>query len=357
MILRMAARIATYLLYFLTVISAIGGYIPPSIWALPSVLTLAFPYLLIACAVVAVCWLLGKRLITAILGGVVVVLCWPIAPAACPLGFSSKAEKPDFTLMTYNVYQLQSADRHGEGATLSPTLSYIIGSAADIVCIQELSYLPNKNQRGLQSDSLKRMYPYIIPGKEFQGDYTPFMLLSRYPAKEVAIPETLWSDCSLYKIRLPRGLTLHILNVHLTSYQLSENQRRVVTNIKSITGARQSLGMEKGIYGKLAEAFLQRQHTTALIKQLTDSITGPLIICGDFNDVPGSYAYRTLRTDHMADAVAQTTFGPMVTYNAHAFWFHIDQILYREGPLKACSVEKGKLKSSDHYPLTATFSY
>ena len=56
------------------------------------------------------------------------------------------------------------------------------------------------------------------------------------------------------------------------------------------------------------------------------------------------------------DAYAQTGFGPMITYNKHLFWFHIDQILYR-GAIRPLG-EKARLKSSDHYPPpTAEFEF
>lgn len=75
---------------------------------------------------------------------------------------------------------------------------------------------------------------------------------------------------------------------------------------------------------------------------------------GDFNDVAGSYAYRTIRSCGLKDAYAQTAFGPTITYNASRFYFHIDQIFYR-GNLRAVSIWRGKSRSSDHYPVSATF--
>lgn len=93
-ILRLIGKILTYLLYLSTVLSAYGGFIPPRLWALPSVLALAFPYLLILSLLVAVAWLVGRRIFTAIAGGLTMVACWPVATAACPVAFSSEPENP-----------------------------------------------------------------------------------------------------------------------------------------------------------------------------------------------------------------------------------------------------------------------
>lgn len=354
-ILRIIGRILTYLLYLATILSAYGGFIPPRLWALPSVLVLAFPYLLILSLLVALAWLIGKRIFSAIFGGVTVVACWPVAIAACPVAFSTEPTKPCFSIMTYNVYDLRDY-QHPDAQGYSRSLTTVINSGADIVCLQELYNLPRLSaDLRSQSDSLRRIYPYIIKGKPFEGYVTPYMLLSKYPAREVKIPESYWNDCALYRIQLPRQ-TLYVLNVHLTSYQLTSRERRVVSNIRGLRSARESLRMDKSVYSKLSAAFREREDLSRHIRQLIDSIPDPLIICGDFNDVPGSYAYRTIRGSDVSDAVAKTNFGPMITYNAHGFLFHIDQILYR-GNLRPNSVTRGSIKSSDHYPVTAIFSY
>ena len=267
-ILRLIGKILTYLLYLSTVLSAYGGFIPPRLWALPSVLALAFPYLLILSLLVAVAWLVGRRIFTAIAGGLTMVACWPVATAACPVAFSSEPENPCFSMMTYNVYDLQDY-QHPEATGYSRSLGEVIRSKADIVCLQELYNLPRLNaELSSQSDSLRRLYPYIIKGKPFEGSYTPFMLLSKFPAREVPIPERYWADCALYRVELP-GQAIHVLNVHLTSYQLTQSERQVVSNIRSLRSARESLKMDRPLYDKLSVAFRDREECSRAIRELS----------------------------------------------------------------------------------------
>ena len=79
-----------------------------------------------------------------------------------------------------------------------------------------------------------------------------------------------------------------------------------------------------------------------------------MIVCGDFNDTPGSYSYRTVRGDDMRDAYLDCAFGPAITYHDNRFYFKIDHVLYR-GNLRAVDIERGRIDASDHYPLLATF--
>lgn len=356
-ILRLACRILSWILYLLTIFSAFGGYIPPRIWALPSLVTLAFPYLFIASLVVAVLWLLSRHIFMAIFGALAAIVCWPVATNVCPVAFSSKSEKPDFSLLTYNVYWLHDY-QHPNETVPSRTLSYIINSGADIVCLQEIDTLPrHPAMLCSQSDSLRSIYPYIIPGHMHLGSLTPFIFLSRYPAKQEKITWALAPECALYKVTLPGNVPLYVMNVHLTSYLLSGNERKLLTSIRGVKSAKKSLNMDKSIYHKMADAFRSRQALVHDIRHVIDSINAPMIICGDFNDVPGSYAYRVMKASDFNDAIAKTTFGPMITYHAHGFLFHIDQILYRGVNLTPHATIRGSLRSSDHYPLMTTFSY
>ena len=69
--------------------------------------------------------------------------------------------------------------------------------------------------------------------------------------------------------------------------------------------------------------------------------------------MPLSYTWRLFNSSGFRDAYVDAGNGPMYTFNAFHMLFHIDQILYR-GDMRAVSVEKGRLKASDHHPVSAT---
>lgn len=100
---------------------------------------------------------------------------------------------------------------------------------------------------------------------------------------------------------------------------------------------------------------MERAKQARLIRQIADGITGAVVICGDFNDTPQSYAYRKIRDD-FSDAYVSTGFGPGITYNEQGFWFRIDHILYNN-VLRAVDSRIVRQKHSDHYPLRATLQW
>lgn len=354
-IIRIALKICSYILFALTLGAAYSGHINPNIWGVPAILTLVLPYLFIATVVVGLAWLIYRRYFMAIFAAATIILSFPNAKEACPISFekSSNASDQTFSLLTYNVSQLSDYETNEEPST--KILSYLIHSGADIICCQELYNISNidKNNKLAQQqiDSLKKIYPYIINGNT--KDQT---LLSKYPAIKMPQINSTQDIYSIYKLKINQHI-LNLISVHLASYNLTNDERNVVDDINSLSSAKASVRELKGnIKIKLADAFVRRSKDAEELRQDIDSIKGNLIVCGDFNDVPASWAYRTVKGDDMDDAYAQTGFGPLITYNAKHFYFHIDQVLYR-GDFKALKVTKGKLKSSDHYPLLVKFKF
>lgn len=355
--IRLAFRLVSWALYLVTAVAAFGGYISPHIWGTPSVLTLALPYFAVATFFVALVWLICRRLVMAGLGGAVLFLCSTPILMTIPFGHTLKPEGKGriFTLMTYNV--MHGDNPRGTDISRSSSFDYILASGADIVVLQELGSFSDKEiEHFPQSmrDSLFAAYPYRL-----SSDKDDLALLSKFPVSESdyqpAAPGVR-EHFRLYRIDIG-GRTLHLANCHLESYYLTKQERRVVTGLRSVSAARQSISEMKGsILSKLKTSFRTRADEAAELRRLLDKVPGAVIVCGDFNDVPASWAYRTIMGTDLADAYCETNLGPAITFNQHLFLFHIDHILYR-GPLRALSLTKGRLKASDHYPLTARFQF
>ena len=77
--------------------------------------------------------------------------------------------------------------------------------------------------------------------------------------------------------------------------------------------------------------------------------TDYVLVCGDFNDTPISYAHRTIQGP-LKDAYAASGCGVGVTYNENFFWFRIDNILHSAN-MKPINCTVDKVRYSDHYPL------
>ena len=353
-------RIVSTVVYLATIIAAFGGRIDPDYLTFPSLLCLALPYLAMLTILFIVFWACTKKIIFCGLGIATVIVCLTPLSDAFPLGSTRVAEegKQTFKIISWNVLHTQDIrkpDYPGNRA-----VEYMIESDADIICLTELRRF---NAREIQNfseglkDSLFSAYPYRAGVNS-----SDIKILSKYPVERLEkMKLDPGGNCrfDLFRFQFPDNRQLVVAMVHLFSFGLSEEERNVVTEINSVQTAKTSMKEFKGsIRQKLRQGFRKRaEDATALRSELDDIPEDiPLIVCGDFNDVPSSWTYNIIRGDDLRDAYAETNFGPAFTYNLHAFYFHIDQMLYR-GPIDALSLDIGKINTSDHYPLIGVFQF
>ena len=351
-----ALKFLTGCLYLVTLLSAYGGYFNPHYWTLPSIGVLFFPYFATFTLIAAICWLIARKLITGCVGIGILLACGPTFSQAVPFRFSNSPSNPEktFKMVTFNCFHL--TDMRRENSEHNRSLDFLIHSDADFICLQEcysLDHYPYLESYQKQLDSLKSIYPYI------SADKSEKEFLSKYPFTEEIInigePKS-YSNIAVYKLKVD-GNPLTVINVHLSSYKITDSKGQLITDFKSQSGVKNRLKELKGsFYDKMRPAFRDRAEVSKAIAEYAESVEGNVIVCGDFNDVPGSWAYRNFTKRGFEDAYAQTGFGHIITFNEHLMWFHIDQILYK-GDLVPLYVKKGKLDASDHYPLLASFEF
>ncbi len=358
-IFRMVMRIVSIVIFLLTILSAYGGKCNPEYLTIPAILCLALPYLATLTILLTIFWLLTKRIFFTALGVLTIVACMGPLSQAMPLSFPKKAEpgQTTFKIISWNV--LHTDDIRDKDSHTNRAVEYMVNSDADVICLAELDNFSSeelKNASPALIDSLIRKYPFRAGLSS-----TDIKVLSKYPVDRAghSLSEGNRHRFDFFKINFPGGKILNVGMVHLYSYDLSEEERNVVKEMKTVNGAKASVKEFKGtILSKLRNAFRQRAINARDLRDAIDQIrpTSPLIVCGDFNDVPASWTYNLVRGEDMKDAYAETNLGFTWTYNLHAFYFHIDQMLYR-GPLEALSLKVGKINTSDHYPLVGEFAF
>jgi len=79
----------------------------------------------------------------------------------------------------------------------------------------------------------------------------------------------------------------------------------------------------------------------------------PVLLCGDFNDTPISYAYQTV-ANLLEDSYLNAGLGLGGTYVGRLPSFRIDYI-FNDAAFKAVDFQTLNLKLSDHKPIVATF--
>lgn len=282
---------------------------------------------------------------------------FPVHLPARALGDSERQRS--FTLLSYNVNEgINVNDDYPDGQ--NPMMTYILQADADVVALQELGYLTDHWQTHVtaeQMDSLRQRYPYIVPGHR----RLHFAVLSKYP---VVADTLIYSDPKASKRGMRRftldikGHRVALFSVHLQSFGLSDEDKALYRDLTKLRGEGRMDDVRDDLIDKVEAAAVKRsrqvRNLAGFIGDARREGIKDIIVCGDFNDVPASWAVRQLESLGMHEAYASLGFGYKPTYNASRFWFTIDHVLW-SGGLHAHSIERANMLASDHYPLLTTF--
>lgn len=335
------------------VVSAAVEYISPLHYSLPALLGLIFPII----ALITILLFIALLLIYPKYSFVPLVALLIAAKGMWqyfPINFDNNSlstNRDSFTFLSYNVYYF--VDAQDNETTFNRTLQQIINQNADIVALQEASMKIGINKSlkftAEQVEQLNEQYPYQT---QVRGN----RLLSKYPVK--VLKDTTYSDTAMtgiYQVEIDnRKVT--IINNHLESIGLTKDDKKLYNELTTEPDSiEEKLGEVKVFTKKFLSAFERRAQQVAYVDSIAHAIGGNVIICGDINDTPNSYAYHVL-SKNREDAYLNLGTGPGYTYLADRMWVRIDYVLY-QGNLEAQYLQRGKTRSSDHYPILVEFGW
>lgn len=147
--------------------------------------------------------------------------------------------------------------------------------------------------------------------------------------------------------------TFRVFNLHLQSLKFSNENLYYIE--KPALKDEEDIEKTKNVLSKLKKGFLKRKVQSIRIKESINKSPYPVIVCGDLNDVPNSYAYNTIGRG-LKNAYTEKGTGIGRTYSGITPTLRIDDIFVD----KRCNVEQFvriKKKISDHFPIIADVYY
>lgn len=205
---------------------------------------------------------------------------------------------------------------------------FIFSQKAAIVCLQEF----NSSDASNNLELFRKTYPYhFFPGDYFRNQHaykSGCIILSKFPiinTNQIKFPiaeSLIYAD-----VVLPFGDTVRVFTTHLQSYKF--NAKNYYELNKIATQDEEALQASKSVIKKMKLAFIRRSKQAIMVKEEVAKSPYPTIICGDFNDVPNSFTYFTIKGKHK-DAFLQKGFGIGKTFTHLAPTLRIDYILPHE---------------------------
>lgn len=333
------------------IVMLVTGYadrLHPASFPLLSIAGMAFPVFLLINLLFLFFWLIFKwhRAWIPIAGFLLAFV-----PIKTYMPLNPRQDVPDgcIKLLSYNVASYGGNKKYDDA--FERILEYLNEQQADIVCVQE----DVDSWRRYAFDRYRKIYPYndttvfCHTGESFNG----VGIHTRYPIlrkERIAYPSN--ANGSVAYFLKKDNDTLLVVNNHLESSHLSSKDR---TRYKDMLRGEMETDTAKAesmlIIDKLGQAATKRaQGVEAICNYLKAHSQYPVIVCGDFNDTPISYARHTL-ANGLTDCFVKSGLGIGLSYNQKGFWVRIDHILCSPDftPYN-CKVDS-KIDFSDHYPI------
>ncbi|UYQ92940.1 endonuclease/exonuclease/phosphatase family protein [Chitinophaga horti] len=341
--------------------SAYAQYIRPNKFWPAGFAGFAFPFLLALCAGFLVLWLFykGKKryYIFISLGAILlsmkaILQSW----AFHPFHSSPAPSELNFTVMSFNCSMFGMRDYQDNPALRLKMYEMLQDERPDILCMQEFYSNDDPTKlHNFDSVRIRGEYPHHYFSKDFtRWDTWHFgtALFSRYPivsAQTIALQGGAETENMIRADVVIGGDTVRILNAHLKSYQFNQSDYSSLGAVNS-----GDLKQGRGVAGKMKATFRIRAMQADIVASEVARSPYPVIVTGDFNAIPVSNTYRTIRGD-MKDAFLECGFGFGRTFASLAPTLRIDYIL----PDKRIHVKDFRINRRfryEHFPITATLN-
>lgn len=313
---------------------------------------LAFPYIVLMLLFSIVFWLIVKPKLALIS---VLALLVSYKHISAFFGFSTATFKINtkdsfaIRIVTWNVQGFNGLTKNKTTKRLirEDIIDLIKNYNPDIICLQEFNNAKSGGAPGDNLNFFKKDFPYVFfPVDYAYGNYeSGTIILSKLPFIETGKLRYTNEEHLLYATVKNANDSIRIYTTHLQSFNLNPDDYQNIEDIKH----QESIRGSRSLIKKLRTGNIFRNKQAAIIKQELSKYTGHSVICGDFNDVPNSYTYFTIRHNRQ-DAFLQKDFGLGRTFISIAPTLRIDYIL----PTKSLDVIQFDMADeglSDHLML------
>ena len=344
-------RFLIYILLFFNLIAVsalifatVSVYISPEKLWFAALFGMAYPYIVIVNLIFILLWVFVR--IRFALISLVVIFAGFNQFGNYLKFYGKQTDRKGIKIISYNVRYFMGTEKFPLKENADHILDYLRQNNADIICLQEVRL--NKRQIfDATSTKLQQISHVQLAHASHAGGQ---VTLTRYPI--VNMGEIRFKNSGnmiIFTDMLIDSDTVRVYNCHLQSYQLQPTE---INRIDSLNFDNNSEGKAKfkALALKFKSAIIKRAEQAATLREHLNQCKYPVIVCGDFNDTPVSFTYRTVRGD-LKDSFTESGKGTANTYNGKLPSFRIDYILYSP-KFTSYNFEVSTLNHSDHYPIS-----
>jgi endonuclease/exonuclease/phosphatase family metal-dependent hydrolase len=322
----------------LFLLACCNAFLHPDKWWFIALLAFFFPLLLVVLLIFLILWLFTAPRFT-----LISILCLFVGWKNIHAFFGFSLASHDFThkdsthirIMTWNVrrWDEYSLKKSGSSGHRLPMLELVKSQRADLLCFQEFFEPSDTTKSNIRYIRNHLGLPYYFFSRDYRSPVNKYetgvIIFSKYPIigqmqAHFSQDSTRRTESLIAADIVVNGQVIRIFTTHLQSVLFKTKDFR---NVEIIRNAEDSiLEASRSLLKKLKNALGLRGYQADTVRKQLDASPYPIVICGDFNDVPNSYSYFHIRGD-LQDAFIAKCFGIGRSYKQISPTLRIDYIL------------------------------
>jgi len=331
--------VAQVVVTIFTIVALFGGDVSPIGNSARAMLVYVLPLLIIANLLLLIYWLIRRRWLYALIPVITAACCIPYTGTIIQTGLFKGGEETGRNGIKVATYNVAMFNRETSGFMALDILAEMRSQKVDVLCMQEYNEISGDKKN---SDNYKEYFPYMAVGRN------DMVIYSRYPisqSKTILFEDTnnsaMWADIDV------KGNELRVFNVHLQTTGINRTMYKADKLMNQNYDVSTNRLLE-AIYGNYMMGMYFRVGQAVTVANEVRDSKYPVILCGDFNDVPYSYVYNTM-LGNLVDGFKECGKGWMYTYRGNKR-VRIDYI-FHDKSLKGSTYYRTDLSYSDHYPV------
>ena len=318
---------------------------PESIWFV-SLFGTAYPWLLFGNITMVAVWI-GMKKKYFLFSLACIIMGWNHLNGFVGLHFAaSKPSDQSVNVMTFNTHDFPSMKagyRKIDIVKAKEIFEFMQKKGSpDILCVQEIDDF-----------HVQPILDHFGYKDYYKIKYYGTAIFSKYPISQkgriefdIKVNSCLWADIVI------KDQTIRVYSLHLQSNSVSNVTEKVMS--EGQFKEKETWSDIRTIFSRFKNTSKIRARQAKTIAQHIAASPYPVIVCGDLNETPQSYAYRLI-AENLNDTFKEKGRGLGTTYSGSIPALRIDYILC-DPRFKINSNLILKKNYSDHYPVFSTIS-
>lgn len=342
----------------------LSSYISPAQYRYIAICSLTIPFAIIVNIAFAFIWLLSRKKPRALLSLVSLVICYRLVATVFAFNYFTtndmETRAGSVRIMHWNIHGMGLYNKQygAQKKDREQVMNTIKKENPDILVLPEYYMYRDSSTKNNEQSILERCgfkeYRFGVDNTLGTDVVLGTMIFSKYPLLDYKVYHLGdWIIMQQADVVLS-GKKMRMFFLHLFSFNINDYDRAYLHEVKEHTPGIQEIKRSRSFIWKFNRSFAIRAQEADTIAAIIKTSPYPVFISGDFNDLPASYTYHTIRGG-LHDAFLDKGRGFGRTYNQILFTLRIDDMFYDPAALEIIGYKCPAIYASDHNPVIANF--